>query len=65
MKALSCWSLSSTNWALDLPIVRMAGSQKAGRSMHLTDMARYLDAQHQKATAENDKPHDRAIRKAG
>ncbi|MFD1691221.1 hypothetical protein ACFSHR_05640 [Azotobacter chroococcum] len=30
-----------------------------------SDMARYLDAQHQKATAENDKPHDRAIRKAG
>ncbi|TBW10246.1 hypothetical protein E0E50_10270 [Azotobacter chroococcum subsp. isscasi] len=29
---------------MDLPIVKMAGSQKAGRSMHLTDMARYLDA---------------------
>lgn len=50
---------------IDLPIVRMEGSQKAARGVHLSDLARYLDAQHQKATIENDKLHGRApMRKA-
>ena len=49
---------------IDLPIVRMEVSQKAARGVHLTDLARYLDAQHQKATIENDKLHGRTLRKA-
>lgn len=49
---------------IDLPIVRMEISQKAARGVHLTDLARYLDAQHEKATIENDKLHGRALRKA-
>lgn len=50
---------------IDLPIVRMEGSQKAARGVHLTDMAHYLDAQHKKATIENDKLHGRkALRTA-
>lgn len=50
---------------IDLPIVRMEVSQKAARGVYLTDLARYLDMQHQKATIENDKLHGRApMRKA-
>ncbi|MFB8828349.1 pyocin activator PrtN family protein [Azotobacter sp. CWF10] len=49
---------------IDLPIVRMEGSQKAARGVHLADLARYLDAQHQKAVVENDKLQGRAVRKA-
>ncbi|MDT4808551.1 Pyocin activator protein PrtN [compost metagenome] len=48
---------------IDLPIVRMEGSQKSARGVHLADLAKYLDAQHQKAQIENDKLHGR-IRKA-
>lgn len=50
---------------IDLPIVRMEGSQKAARNVYLADMACYLDAQHQKAVAENDKLQGRWGRKAG
>lgn len=49
---------------IDLPIVRVEGSQKATRGVHLTDLARYLDAQHQKAVIENDKLHGRSLRRA-
>ncbi len=47
---------------IDLPIVRMEGSQKTARGIHLSDLARYLDAQHQKALIENDKLHGRTPR---
>lgn len=44
---------------IDLPIVRVESSQKAARGIHLGDLAQYLDAQHQKATAENNKLQSR------
>lgn len=44
---------------IDLPVVRIEGSQKAARGVHLSDLARYLDAQRQKAMIENDKLHNR------
>ncbi|MNF95351.1 Pyocin activator protein PrtN [compost metagenome] len=48
---------------IDLPIVRVEGSQKAARGVHLNDLAQYLDAQHQKALIENDKLHGRRASK--
>ncbi|WP_330114057.1 pyocin activator PrtN family protein [Pseudomonas sp. JS3066] len=45
--------------AIDLPIVRMEGSQKSAKGVALTDLAKYLDAQHQAAKVENDKLHGR------
>ncbi|CAD5379521.1 Pyocin activator protein PrtN [Pseudomonas sp. OF001] len=48
---------------IDLPIVRMEGSQKAARGVHLNDLAQYLDTQHQKALAENDRLHGRTPHK--
>ncbi|MNR66800.1 Pyocin activator protein PrtN [compost metagenome] len=47
---------------IDLPIVRMEGSQKAARGVHLSDLASYLDIQRQKALVENGKLHGRAPR---
>jgi len=44
---------------IDMPITRLEGSQKASRGVHLQDLARYLDAQRQKAMDENDKLHGR------
>ncbi len=49
---------------IDLPIVRVESSQKATRGVHLMDLAKYLDAQHQKALIENDKLHGRPLRRA-
>tara|TARA_B100001059_G_C17823953_1_gene580148 strand:+ start:586 stop:864 length:279 start_codon:yes stop_codon:yes gene_type:complete len=40
---------------IDLPIVRMEGSQKAARGVHVQDLAKYLDDQRAKAVIENDK----------
>lgn len=48
--------------AIDLPVVKIEGSQKAPRGVHLTDLAAYLDAQRAKAVSENDKLHGRAKR---
>lgn len=44
---------------VDLPVVRIEGSQKAAKGVHLTDLAAYLDEQRRKAIAENDKLHGR------
>lgn len=44
---------------VDLPVVRIEGSQKAAKGVHLTDLATYLDEQRRKAVAENDKLHGR------
>ena len=49
---------------IDLPVVRVGGSQKASRGIHLTDLARYLDAQRMKAVVENDKLHGRTLHRA-
>lgn len=51
--------------AIDLPVVRMEGSQKTARGVALTDLARYLDDQHQRAKIENDKLHGRHLKRAG
>lgn len=38
---------------IDIPIVRLGPeSQKAGLGIHLTDLAAYIDRQHQRATTE-------------
>ena len=42
---------------IDLPIVRMEGSQKAAKGVHLQDLASYLDEQRRRAVVENDKLH--------
>lgn len=49
---------------IDLPIVRMEGSQKAAKGVHLQDLAKYLDEQRAKAVIENDKLQGR-FRQAG
>lgn len=49
---------------IDLPIVRMEGSQKAARGVHVQDLAKYLDDQRAKALVENDKLQGR-YRRAG
>ncbi|WP_442909020.1 pyocin activator PrtN family protein [Halopseudomonas sp.] len=40
---------------IDMPIVRMEGSQKAAKGVHVQDLAKYLDEQRAKAVIENDK----------
>lgn len=50
---------------IDLPIVRIEGSQKSAKGVHLSDLATYLDAQRARAVTENDKLHGRHIRRAG
>ena len=45
---------------IDLPLVRIENSQKAAQGVHLTDLARYLDVQRERAVIENDKLHNRA-----
>ena len=47
-----------------LPIVRMEGSQKTAKGVHLQDLAKYLDDQRTKAVIENDKLQGR-YRKTG
>lgn len=49
--------------AIDLPIVRMEGSQKSAKGVALTDLARYLEDQHSRAKLENDKLHGRHVRR--
>lgn len=44
---------------IDLPIVRMEVSQKTAKGVHLSDLAKYLDAQRLRAQVENDKLHGR------
>lgn len=44
---------------IDLPIVRIEGSQKAAKGIHLSALAAYLDAQCERARIENDKLHGR------
>ena len=39
---------------------RIENSQKAAQGVHLTDLARYLDVQRERAVLENDKLHNRA-----
>lgn len=49
--------------AIDLPVVRMEGSQKTAKGVALTDLAKYLDDQHQRAKIENDKLHGRSLKR--
>lgn len=44
---------------IDLPVIRIEGSQKAAKGVHLADLAKYLDAQRESAVRENDKLHGR------
>lgn len=44
---------------IDLPIVRIEGSQKAAKGVHLEDLAHYLDARRLAAKKENDQLHNR------
>jgi hypothetical protein len=39
---------------IDLPIVRMEGSQKTAKGVHITDLAAYIDKQHEAARKERD-----------
>ncbi|WP_225773226.1 pyocin activator PrtN family protein [Pseudomonas sp. Marseille-Q5115] len=48
---------------IDLPLVRMEGSQKAARGVHLNDLAIYLDAQHAKARDEHEKLMGRRLKR--
>ncbi|MBD1554251.1 pyocin activator PrtN family protein [Pseudomonas typographi] len=48
---------------IDLPLVRMEGSQKAARGVHLNDLAAYLDAQHLKAKTEHEKLMGRRLKR--
>ena len=48
---------------IDLPVVRIEGSQKAAKGVHITDLAAYLDKQRELAIKENDQLHGR-LRKA-
>ncbi len=42
---------------IEIPMVRMEQSQKAGKGIHLTDLAAYLDKQRDKALEEYRKLH--------
>jgi hypothetical protein len=44
---------------IDLPVIRMEGSQKAAKGVHIGDLAAYLDNQRKLALDENDKLHGR------
>ncbi|WP_165674715.1 pyocin activator PrtN family protein [Metapseudomonas otitidis] len=50
--------------SIDLPLIRIEGSQKAACGVALTDLAKYLDEQHRRATLENDKLHGRHLKRA-
>ncbi|SDH48655.1 pyocin activator PrtN family protein [Pseudomonas panipatensis] len=50
---------------IDLPIVRLEGSQKTAKGVHLADLASYLDARRLAAKKENDQLHGRHTRRAG
>jgi len=49
---------------INLPLVWMESSQKGARGVHLTDLAAYIDDQHAKAKAEEDKLMGRGTRRA-
>jgi len=49
---------------IDLPLVAIEKSQKAARGIHLSDLAAYLDAQHQKAKIEHEKLMGRGSRRS-
>lgn len=49
---------------IDLPLMRVEGSQKAARGVHLNDLAAYLEAQHLKARTEHEKLMGKALRRA-
>lgn len=44
---------------IDLPLVRLEGSQKAPKGVALVDLAQYIDARIAEARAENDKMFNR------
>lgn len=48
---------------IDLPLVRIEGSVRCQRGVHLTDLAAYIDAQTTEARNENDKIHGRKVRR--
>lgn len=50
---------------IDLPVIRIEGSQKSAKGVHVSDLALYLDKQRDIARMENDKLHGRAVRKEG
>lgn len=45
---------------IDLPVVRIEGSQKAARGVHLTDLAAWIDQRRTAAKKECDQLHGRA-----
>ncbi|KFL28175.1 Pyocin activator protein PrtN [Devosia sp. 17-2-E-8] len=47
---------------IDIPLVRIEGSNKAAKGVPLADLARYLDAKIAEARQENDKMFGRAVR---
>ncbi|GLO24205.1 pyocin activator PrtN family protein [Pseudomonas putida] len=49
---------------INLPLVWMESSQKGARGVHLTDLAAYIDSQHAKAKAEQDKLMGQGTRRA-
>lgn len=49
---------------INLPLVWMESSQKGARGVHLNDLAAYIDDQHAKAKAEQDKLMGRGQRRA-
>lgn len=48
---------------INLPLVWMEPSQKGARGVHLNDLAAYIDDQHAKAKAEQDKLMGRGLRR--
>ncbi len=48
---------------IDLPLIRIEGSQKSARGVHLNDLAAYLDVQHLKAKTEHGKLMGRSLRR--
>ena len=49
---------------INLPLVWMESSQKGARGVHLSDLASYIDSQHAKAKAEQDKLMGQGTRRA-
>lgn len=49
----------ATSGEIDLPLIRIEGSQKAAKGIQINDLAKYLDERCDKARTENDKLHGR------
>ncbi|MGX1353400.1 hypothetical protein AB7M49_007021 [Bradyrhizobium elkanii] len=44
----------ATNGSLDIPVVRIETSAKAAKGVHITDLAKWIDARTEAARKEND-----------